>query len=196
MQFLLGVHSHARRIVGRGLCRENLQELPAGALHDCVRDILTGEGIIRQKCKRGGCPARAMAWPMAPGLHKALCIKRVGGQVDMSTLATPRRQEAAPSQGWIRRWPKLCSGALVDAGCFIMPHQREMAGRAERQCGPRWPECTTRGWANTKSATAARVSTVTDRPSRARFCRARIRCARLAMLSSRTKPSTLEGRAQ
>ena len=45
----------------------------------------------------------------------------------------------------------------------------------------------------TKSATAARVSAVTDRPSRARFRRARIRCARLAMLSSRTKPSTVAG---
>ena len=45
----------------------------------------------------------------------------------------------------------------------------------------------------TKSATAARVSAETDRPSRARFRRARIRCARLAMLSSRTKPSTVAG---
>ena len=31
----------------------------------------------------------------------------------------------------------------------------------------------------TKSATAARVSAVTDRPSRARFRKARIRCVRL-----------------
>ena len=45
----------------------------------------------------------------------------------------------------------------------------------------------------TKSATAASASAVTDRPSRTRFRRARIKCVRLAMLSSRTKPSTVAG---
>ena len=45
----------------------------------------------------------------------------------------------------------------------------------------------------TKSATAASASAVTDRPSRTRFRRARIKCVRLAMLFSRTKPSTVAG---
>ena len=69
-------------------------------------------------------------WPMVPGLHKAVCIKRVGGQVDMSTLAT--------HQG-VRKQPHRKDGFGAGPSCaversstpdgLIMSHQREMAGR-------------------------------------------------------------------
>ena len=61
-----------------------------------------------------------------------------------------------------------------------------------RMHNPRVGECLISKRA-TKSATAASASAVTDRPSRTRFRRARIKCVRLAMLSSRTKPSTVAG---
>ena len=80
---------------------------------------------------------------------------------------------------------------------LIMPHGSRTAvwPAMARMHNPRMGECLSLKRALlcvlTKSATAASASAVTDRPSRARFRRARIKCMRLAMLSSRTKPSTV-----
>ena len=135
-------------------------------------------------------------WPMAPGLHKALCIKRVGGQVDVSTLAThqgarkqPHRKDglgAGQVVQWSARRRRMASSCRIK-GRWRVGSRTAVWPAMARTHNPRVGECliSKRALLCTKSATAASASAVTDRP--------RIRCVRLAMLSSRTKPSTVAG---
>ena len=128
------------------------------------------------------------------------------GQVDVSTLATHQGARKQPHRkDGLGADPSRAMERYTTPDGLIMPHQgRWRVGSRTavwpamaRMHNPRVGECLISKRALlcvlTKSATAASASAVTDMPSRTRFRRARIRCVRLAMLSSRTKPSTVAG---
>ena len=125
--------------------------------------------------------------------------------MDVSTLAIKApgsspiaRMDSALAQvvQWSARRRRMASSCRIK-GRWRVGSRTAVWPAMARMHNPRVGECLISKRALlcvlTKSATAASASAVTDRPSRTRFRRARIRCVRLAMLSSRTKPLTVAG---